>query len=515
MKVDFIVNQHPEVTRIAVMEDGRLMELIVEMADDRHIVGNIYLGKVNAVLPGMQAAFVDIGLERSAFLHVSDVREMLANEKSFARALIEGKPPRADETRRPIEKVLEKGQRILVQVTKEPIGTKGARVSTRISIAGRYVVSMPGDSVAGVSRKITDRQERSRLRKIVQQVRTEGFGIIARTAGIEKDEDSFRTDVERIVNKWKEIGTLTVKSKAPALLHQEHDLITMTVRDLVSPDVNSIVSDSRVVAKQIKKYLKTFDPDVAAKVKYYRGKTPIFDQYGIEKEISGLVRREVLLKSGGSIVIDHTEALVAIDVNTKRYVGRRRQEDTIFKTNMEAAREVARQLRLRDLGGIIVIDFIDMDNLSHRDKVVNCLRGELGRDRSPTKTCQVSPMGLVEMTRKRVRPSLVQSMSVVCEYCAGTGRIQTPVSVLTGIERFLERAANGKKHVNLVVTINPIVAKYLMEDDGRRLEYLTARSDRLSVHIHEDDRMLQAEFKVFSLDSHEEITDLYLPGSRA
>jgi len=515
MKVDFIVNQHPEVTRIAVMEDGRLMELIVEMADDRHIVGNIYLGKVNAVLPGMQAAFVDIGLERSAFLHVSDVREMLANEKSFARALIEGKPPRADETRRPIEKVLEKGQRILVQVTKEPIGTKGARVSTRISIAGRYVVSMPGDSVAGVSRKITDRQERSRLRKIVQQVRTEGFGIIARTAGIEKDEDSFRTDVERIVNKWKEIGTLTVKSKAPALLHQEHDLITMTVRDLVSPDVNSIVSDSRVVAKQIKKYLKTFDPDVAAKVKYYRGKTPIFDQYGIEKEISGLVRREVLLKSGGSIVIDHTEALVAIDVNTKRYVGRRRQEDTIFKTNMEAAREVARQLRLRDLGGIIVIDFIDMDNLSHRDKVVNCLRGELGRDRSPTKTCQVSPMGLVEMTRKRVRPSLVQSMSVVCEYCAGTGRIQTPVSVLTGIERFLERAANGKKHVNLVVTINPIVAKYLMEDGGRRLEYLTARSDRLSVHIHEDDRMLQAEFKVFSLDSHEEITDLYLPGSRA
>ena len=515
MKVDFIVNQHPEVTRIAVMEDGRLMELIVEMADDRHIVGNIYLGKVNAVLPGMQAAFVDIGLERSAFLHVSDVREMLANEKSFARALIEGKPPRADETRRPIEKVLEKGQRILVQVTKEPIGTKGARVSTRISIAGRYVVSMPGDSVAGVSRKITDRQERSRLRKIVQQVRTEGFGIIARTAGIEKDEDSFRTDVERIVNKWKEIGTLTVKSKAPALLHQEHDLITMTVRDLVSPDVNSIVSDSRVVAKQIKKYLKTFDPDVAAKVKYYRGKTPIFDQYGIEKEISGLVRREVLLKSGGSIVIDHTEALVAIDVNTKRYVGRRRQEDTIFKTNMEAAREVARQLRLRDLGGIIVIDFIDMDNLSHRDKVVNCLRGELGRDRSPTKTCQVSPMGLVEMTRKRVRPSLVQSMSVACEYCTGTGRIQTPVSVLTEIERFLERAANGKKHVNLVVTINPMVAKYLMEDDGRRLEYLTARSDRLSVHIHEDDKMLQAEFKVFSLDSHEEITDLYLPGSRA
>jgi len=515
MKVDFIVNQHPEVTRIAVMEDGRLMELIVEMADDRHIVGNIYLGKVNAVLPGMQAAFVDIGLERSAFLHVSDVREMLANEKSFARALIEGKPPRADETRRPIEKVLEKGQRILVQVTKEPIGTKGARVSTRISIAGRYVVSMPGDSVAGVSRKITDRQERSRLRKIVQQVRTEGFGIIARTAGIEKDEDSFRTDVERIVNKWKEIGTLTVKSKAPALLHQEHDLITMTVRDLVSPDVNSIVSDSRAVAKQIKKYLKTFDPDVAAKVKYYRGKTPIFDQYGIEKEISGLVRREVLLKSGGSIVIDHTEALVAIDVNTKRYVGRRRQEDTIFKTNMEAAREVARQLRLRDLGGIIVIDFIDMDNLSHRDKVVNCLRGELGRDRSPTKTCQVSPMGLVEMTRKRVRPSLVQSMSVACEYCTGTGRIQTPVSVLTEIERFLERAANGKKHVNLVVTINPMVAKYLMEDDGRRLEYLTARSDRLSVHIHEDDKMLQAEFKVFSLDSHEEITDLYLPGSRA
>jgi ribonuclease G len=514
MKVDFIVNQHPDVTRIAVLEDGILMELIVEMADDRHIVGNIYLGRINAVLPGMQAAFVDIGLERSAFLHVSDVREKLIDEKGFAKALMEGKPPKAEETRKPIEKVLEKGQRILVQVTKEPIGTKGARVSTRISIAGRYVVSMPGDSVAGVSRKIIERTERSRLRKIVQQVRTEGFGIIARTAGIDKDEASFKTDVERIVNKWKEIGALIFKSKAPDLLHQEHDLITMTVRDLVTPEVNSIVSDSRNVAKQIRKYLKTFDPDVAGKVKYYRGKTPIFDHYGIEKEISGLIRREVPLKSGGSLVIDHTEALVAVDVNTKRYVGRKNQEDTILKTNMEAASEIARQLRLRDLGGIIVIDFIDMENSTHRDKVVNCLRTELGRDRSPTKTCQVSPMGLVEMTRKRVRPSLVQSMSGVCEHCDGTGRIQTPVSVLTTLERFLERAANGGKHMNLVVTINPIIAKYLMEDDGRRLEYLTARSDRLSVHVHEDERLLQAEFKVFSLDSHEEITDMYTPESR-
>jgi ribonuclease G len=509
MKVDFVVNQHPEVTRIAMMEDGRLMELIVEMADDRHIVGNIYLGRVNAVLPGMQAAFVDIGLERSAFLHVSDVREGIVDDRSFARALSEGKPPKAEETRRPIEKVLEKGRSLLVQVTKEPIGTKGARVTTRISIAGRYVVSMPGDTLAGVSRKIIDKKERSRLRDIVGRVRSEGFGIIARTAGIGKDEASFATDVERIVNKWKEIGVLALKSRPPLLLHQEHDIITMTVRDLVSPEVNSIVCDSRHVARQIGKYLKTFDPAVAGKVKVYRGKTPIFDQYAIEEEISGLVRREVPLKCGGSLVIDHTEALVAVDVNTKRFVGKTRQEDTILKTNLEAAREIARQLRLRDLGGIIVIDFIDMENSSHRDKVVNCLRSELGRDRSPTKTCQVSPMGLVEMTRKRVRPSLVQSMSGVCEHCGGTGRIQAPLSVLTDVERFLERAANGKKHLNLVVSVNPAVAGYLMEEDGRRLEYLTARSDRISVHIHQDNRLGQAQFKVFSLDTHEEITGLY------
>ncbi len=514
MKVDFVVNQHPEVTRIAVMEDGRLMELIVEMASEKRIVGNIYLGRINAVLPGMQAAFVDIGLERSAFLHVSDVREKIADDRGFAKALVEGKPPRADETRKPIEQVLEKGKRLLVQVTKEPIGTKGARVTTRISIAGRYVVSMPGDTVAGVSRKITDRKERSRLRKIVQEVRTDGFGIIARTAGIDKDEESFRTDVERIVEKWKTIGVEALKAKAPSLLHQEHDLITMTVRDLVTPDVNSIVCDTRSVAKEIKKYLKTFDPDVAGKVRFYRGRTPIFDHYGIEKEISGLVRREVPLKSGGSLVIDHTEALVAVDVNTKRYVGRKKQEDTILKTNLEAAREVARQLRLRDLGGIIVIDFIDMDNAAHKDKIVNCLRTELGRDRSPTKTCQVSPMGLVEMTRKRVRPSLVQSTSGVCEHCSGTGRIQAPLSVLTSVERFLERAANGKKHRNLVVSVNPAVAEFLIEDDGRRLQYLTARSDRLSVHIHEDARLGQAQFKVFSLDTHNEITELYAPGSK-
>jgi len=513
LKIDFVINAHPEITRIAVLEDGRLMELIVEKAAERRLVGNIYLGSVNAVLPGMQAAFIDIGLERSAFLHVSDVRTGIVDTRRFAQTLIDGKPVSTRDTSGPIEDILRKGQEILVQVTKEPMGTKGARVSTRISIAGRFVVSMPGDPVSGVSRKIGDRRERTRLRSILARVRTEGFGIIARTAGISQSEDAFRSDVERIVQLWKEIGARTLKSKAPSLLHEEHDVVTMTLRDIVSAEASSIVTDSKAVAARARKYLKLIAPDLAGRVRFYRGKTPIFDHFGVEEEIGGIMAREVNLKSGGSLVIDHTEALVAIDVNTKRYVGKKNQDSTILKTNMEAAREVARQLRLRDLGGIIVIDFIDMDIEEHRDKVIGCLRSELGRDRSPTKTCQLSPFGLVEMTRKRVRPSIMQSFSEPCPLCEGSGRVLSAISAATRLERFLERASISKKHRNLVVTVHPDLAAYLMDDEGSWLDYLD-HSDKLNLEIYQDNRLRVDEFKVYSLDTHTEVTDLYRSGAK-
>lgn len=508
MKVDFIINSHPEVTRIGILEDNRLMEIIVEDSNEKRQVGNIYLGKVNAVLPGMQAAFVDIGLERSAFLHVSDVRMGAVDADKFARSLASGSPATTREVHDSIEKVLRKGQDILVQVTKEPIGTKGARVTTRISIAGRYIVSMPGENVTGISRKISDRSERSRLRKILSSVKTPGYGIIARTAGVSQDEKSFKMDMERIIGKWQEIGQSVLKKKAPALLHQEQDIVTIAMRDLVTPDTNSIVTDSRVVARNARKYLKTFASGMTGKVKFYRGKTPIFDHFGIEQEITGIMAREVPLKSGGSLVIEHTEALVAIDVNTKKYVGRRNQESTIFKTNMEAAREVARQLRLRDLGGIIVIDFIDMDIPDHRDKVLNALRTELGRDRSPTKTCQVSPMGLVEMTRKRVRPSVFQALSEPCACCGGSGRVLSTVSTATMLERFIERASLDKKHRNLVISVHPSLAEYLYEEEGKRMDHIASLS-QLSIEFREDPDLRVDEFKVYSLDLHEEITSLY------
>ncbi len=515
MKVDFIVNAHPEVTRIAVLEDGRLMELIIEDSSDMHQVGNIYLGEVNAVLPGMQAAFVDIGLERSAFLHVSDVRREVADTEAFARSLVAGRPTPSQDTTEPIEKVLRKGQSVLVQVTKEPIGTKGARVSTRISIAGRYIVSMPGDSVTGISRKISDRRERGRLRDILRKVRREGYGIIARTAGVAADEQSFAADIDRIISRWKEIGQLALESSPPALLHQEHDVVTMTMRDLVGKDTQSIVTDSRDVARTARDYLRRTAPDIAGKVRFYKGRRPIFDHFEVEQEISALMAREVPLKSGGSLVIEHTEALVAIDVNTKRYVGRKRQENTILKTNMEAAKEVARQLRLRDLGGIIVIDFIDMDVAEHREKVLNCLRSELGRDRSPTKTCQVSSMGLVEMTRKRVRPSIVQHLSEPCSCCGGTGRVMSPVSTVTRLERFLERASSEKKHTNLVVSVHPELATYLREEGGRRMEHI-ADVPGLSVELLEDRDLAVDGFRAYSLDDHMDVSELYsrTPGER-
>jgi len=508
LKVDFIINSHPEVIRIGILEDGRLMEIIVEGDNEKRQVGNIYLGKVNAVLPGMQAAFVDIGLERSAFLHVSDIRSGAMDTDKFVKSLASGSPDNTKEVNDSIEKVLKKGQDILVQVTKEPIGTKGARVTTRISIAGRYVVSMPGESVTGISRKISDRKERGRLRKILSDVKIPGYGIIARTAGVSQDEKAFQVDIDTIVERWKEVGQLAQKRKAPSLLHQEQDIVTITMRDLVTIDTNSIVTDSRTVAKEAKKYLKTFAGSMTGKVKFYRGKTPIFDHFGIEQEITGIMDREVSLKSGGSLVIEHTEALVAIDVNTKRYVGRKKQENTIFKTNMEAAREIARQLRLRDLGGIIVIDFIDMDFPEHKEKLLNALRSELGRDRSPTKTCQVSSLGLVEMTRKRVRPSVFQALSEPCTCCGGTGRVMSRVSTATKLERFIERASLDRKHRNLVISVHPELAEYLHEEEGKRLDHIASIS-HLSIEIQEDHRLRVDEFKVFSIDIHEEITSLY------
>ena len=508
MKVDFIINAHPEVTRIGILEDNRLMEIIVEGSNEKRQVGNIYLGKVNAVLPGMQAAFVDIGLERSAFLHVSDIRTSAMDTAKFARSLASGSPMGTREAHDSIEKVLKKGQNILVQVTKEPIGTKGARVTTRVSIAGRYIVSMPGESVTGISRKISDRSERGRLRKILSSVKIPGFGIIARTAGISRDEKAFSKDMETIVDRWKEIGQSVLKKKAPALLHQEQDIVTIAMRDLVTDDTNSIVTDSRQVARDARKYLKTFASNMTGKVKLYRGKTPIFDHFGIEQEIAGIMAREVPLKSGGSLVIEHTEALVAIDVNTKKYVGRKKQENTILKTNLEAAREVARQLRLRDLGGIIVIDFIDMDIADHKDKVLSALRTELGRDRSPTKTCQVSSMGLVEMTRKRVRPSVFQALSEPCTCCGGSGRVMSVISTATRLERFIERASLDKKNRNLVVSIHPVIAEFLYEEEGRRMDHISSVS-QLSIEFREDPKLRVDEFRVYSLDLHEEITSLY------
>jgi ribonuclease G len=281
------------------------------------------------------------------------------------------------------------------------------------------------------------------------------------------------------------------------------------MRDMFSADMDAFITDSKQVCKLARSYLKKTDPKLARKVRLYRGKTPIFDHYGIEPQIDQLLRWDVPLKSGGSLVIEHTEALVAIDVNTKRYVGRRSQENTILRTNMEAAKEVGRQLRLRDLGGIIVIDFIDMENEEHREKVLQCLRSELGKDRSPTKTCQVSSLGLVEMTRKRVRPSLVQALSEPCKHCGGSGRVLSAVSVATRLQRFLERAAAKKRQQNLVVSLHPDLAEYLLDDDGRRLAHICDAVSHLRIELHEDSSLRVDEFRVYSLDAHEELTEFH------
>src|SRR5438876_6988290 len=399
------------------------------------MVGDIYLGTVEAVLPGIQAAFVNIGAEKSAFLHASDLIEAEDDEEPsdhddengnggggggnggtrFSRRRL---PNVADE--------LKRGETRIVQVIKEPIGTKGPRVTAQISLAGRFLVYMPFASKVGVSRKIENREQRAKLREMVSKLVPKEAGAggwIIRTVAEDLTEQSCKREIDHLYGLWKKIKRKSGSVRAPALLQRETSLARGIIRDLFSDKVDSLLVESKALHTEVVQYLKQIDPDLLDRVKLYQAETPLFDEYDIEAEIRSLFKPRVELPTGGYLIIQPTEALVSIDVNTGRYTGKKDPESTILKTNIEAAREVARQLRLRDIGGIIVVDFIDMESRSNRDKVLQELRAHLGRDRARTKAFAVSELGLIEMTRQRVRPSLWQSMTAECPTCHGTGRV--------------------------------------------------------------------------------------------
>lgn len=507
LKREILISGSPRETRVAILEDGRLVELLVDRPDVPRTVGNIYLGKVEAVLPGMQAAFVDIGAEKSAFLHASDLIEPDddddANGNGNGRG--RGKLPN-------IQDHVKKGEEILVQVTKEPISTKGPRVTRQISLAGRFLVYMPYASKVGVSRKIEAREERARLRDMVCKVMPkEAGGVIVRTVAEDLTEELVERELTSLINQWKKIERKANGGRrAPALINKEASLTGGIVRDVFSDKVDRLVVDSKPIYDDIRRYLKAVDPDLVSRIHWYRERDPLFDKHGIEAEIHKLFNRRVDLPSGGYIVIEPTEALVSIDVNTGGYTGRKDPEKTILKTNMDAAKEIARQLRLRDVGGIIVIDFIDMETKANRDRVLQELRTHLGRDRARTKAFQVSELGLVEMTRQRVRPPLWDSMAMPCPGCGGTGKVFRPEVVVRRLERALRRAALAKKDQRLTVRMHPEVALYLVEEEPKLLAELR-KSTGLKLEVRDDPVIRLDEYRLVSEPSGRDVTEQYEP----
>jgi ribonuclease G len=504
MHKEIIVNANPYEVRIAILEDKELVELLIERAENKRMVGDIYKGVVTAVLPGIQAAFVDIGTEKAAFLHVSDLLEVRDDEddepgdrRRPARG--QSRPPLP-----PIQDILHKGQELLVQVTKEPIATKGPRITSQISLPGRFAVIMPDVDHVGVSRKIEDRAERARLKEIVTELKPPDCALIVRTVGEGASRSALELDVQHLVSVWREVQAKAKPAPAPSLVHQDVGIVIGLVRDVFNEEVDQLVLDDRGAYDELKSYLRGFAPELADRVKLHEEPVPIFDKYGIESELDKTLDRKVWLKKGGYILIDQTEALVAIDVNTGRFTGKKNQEETILKTNLLAAREVARQLRLRDIGGIIVIDFIDMESDANKKKVLQDLRTWLKRDRAKTKAFQVSDLGLVEMSRQRVRPSLYHFMSDKCAYCESTGHVLSLDSVANRIERMVRRVSHYTRARDVRLQVNPQLAVFLREDRRDRLQAL-ARVTGVGLDVVDDARLHREDFRLISVQNGEDL----------
>ena len=600
MKREILISATQREVRVAILEDDQLVEMQVDRPEARRMVGDIYWGKVDAVLPGLQAAFVDIGTDKAAFLHASDLvydegdedpdddEDDDAEEADVAEPSADADQP--DETDSPyapeggatvvvassetpakggrenggggrrgrgrrggrsgggggsgeaagdsapavpasgggggggrrgggrrqraeppqIQDVLKRGQSIIVQVSKEPISTKGPRVTAQVSIAGRFVVFMPFASRVGVSRKIGERAERQRLREQVQKVLPKNSGgVIVRTVGEDITQETFQNEITTLINQWAKINKKTkFVGNPPKLLHRETSLTRSIIRDLFSEKIDSLTVDSKQIFNEIVEYLQGIAPELVDRVKLYEEKVPLFDKADIETEIRDLFKRRCDLPSGGYIIIEPTEALVSVDVNSGRFVGKKDPEKTIFKTNSEAAREVARQVRLRDIGGIIVCDFIDMETRQNRERVLNELRTHLGRDRARTKAFAVSDLGLIEMTRQRVRQSHLQSMTESCPTCNGTGRVFTPETIVRRMERSVRRIAVEGRKDNLVVKLHPDTAIYLLENERDLLKKLE-KGLGFSLEMRDDPLLRPDEFKLVVKGAGRDVTQQY------
>ncbi|MGQ9621980.1 MAG: Rne/Rng family ribonuclease [Candidatus Caldatribacteriaceae bacterium] len=454
MRRDIVIDMSEVETRAALLEDGKVVEFFFERAVELRLAGNVYKGIVENVLPGIQSAFVNIGLDKNAFLFVGD---MLLDEK------------RKDVK---IEGLIKVGEEVIVQVTKEPMGTKGARVSTKVTLPGRYVVFMPGIDVVGVSHRISSGEERERLKKVVERLRPKGSGIIVRTVAEGKSTEEIKADIESLVRLWNRIKKKAEMTAAPALLYQEASLIYALVRDVVDENVENVWINSFFGYQKLRDFVESILPHLAERVRFFESRENIFEHFGLQREIERALSRKVWLRSGGYLVFDRTEAMTVIDVNTGKFVGKKDLQETILKTNLEAAEEIARQVRLRDIGGIILIDFIDMEKKEHRRQVVRTLEEFLSRDRTRCTVVEMSELGLVEMTRKRVRKSLDSFLRESCPFCEGEGRVLSLETIAVNFLRRVEEISRHTASSVLGFAVGTELGKYLSAEGGRFLHNL-------------------------------------------
>ncbi len=495
-----LVNVTGNETRLALLEGGQVVEVYVERRKNASLAGNIYKGKVLRILPGMRSAFVDIGLEKAAFLYVTDIRSnivedyalMFEDENFSGLDFLQGKRHELH-----IEELLHEGQDILVQVSKNPIGSKGARVTSYVTLPGRYLVLMPDLEHIGLSRRIADEQERARLREIVEEIRPKNFGLIVRTASEGAGREELQRDLDFLVSLWESVVLKNGKACSPALVHGDLDLVLRSVRDLMGSGVDEMIIDSEKKYLEVKWFVQSYFPKLLSKIDIYEGDEPLFESYGIETDISRALGRRIWLKSGGYIVIDQTEAMSVIDVNTGKYVGKQDLEDTILRTNLEALKEIAYQIRLRNLGGIIIVDFIDMELAENRQKVFCALQEEMKKDRTKSTISQITELGLIQMTRKRVRESLVRTLLEPCPYCEGKGTIKSVTTLCYEIFRKAERMArHGQKRV--VITAHPLVAEILLDEERQKLEEIE-NAYGMEVTINENPALHQENYEITAL----------------
>jgi ribonuclease G len=508
MKKDIIINSTNEDTRIALLENGKLVELFVERPDNERMVGDIYKGRVRKVVKGMQAAFIDIGFPQDGFLHFSD---MGVNVNQLFADIEEENLESGGKSKNDVEpwELLRNWQEITVQIVKEPISSKGPRVSTELTLPGRFLVLVPNQHRVGVSRKISSGQERKRLRQVVRKLLPKNFGLIVRTVATGKPEEVIKQDLEKLLTEWNKIQQKIHTIKPPMLLFQDLGMASSVIRDLFTSDVQRVIVDSRKMHREISRYLKEAGSDLLERLEYFKSGKPIFDVFNIEEEIQRSLEKKVWMKNGGYVIIEHTEALTVVDVNSGRYFGKRDHEKNSLKINLEAAREIARQLRLRDVGGLIVIDFIDMEEENNKKRVLNELLKEFARDRAANKIEGLSRFCIVEMTRQRIRPSLIYNITEPCSVCEGTGLVPTRGTILANIERAIRRYVSSKLDRRVILEIHPEMIDYLDNKKmGRRFRLMWKYW--IKIILRENPKLLHYQFRLIVKRTGEDVTSKFV-----